>query len=49
MLLFLLKIINLLVLVSAIGLIIKGFEQYTKLIMGLVAVALIISILGLIF
>lgn len=49
MFLFLLKIINLFVIISILGLIIKGVEQYAKLIMGLVVVALIISILGFIF
>lgn len=49
MLLFLLKIINLLVIVSILGLIIKSIEIHRKLIMGLVIVALIISILSFLF
>ena len=49
MLLFLLKIINLLVIVSILGLIIKSIEAHRKIIMGLVIVALILSILSFIF
>ena len=48
-LLILLKIINFLVIISILGLIIKSIEAYRKIIMGLVVVALIISILGFIF
>lgn len=49
MFLFLLKIINLLVIVSILGLIIKSIEVHQKLIMGLVVVALILSILSFLF
>ncbi|WP_405267585.1 hypothetical protein [Methanobrevibacter sp.] len=49
MLFFLLKIINLLVIVSILGLIIKSIEVHRKVIMGLVIVALILSILSFLF
>ncbi|WP_156064644.1 hypothetical protein [Methanobrevibacter sp. YE315] len=49
MFLFLLKIINLLVIVSILGLVIKNIEAHRRIIMGLVGVALIFAILSFIF
>ena len=49
LLLMLLKIINLLVIISILGLVIKNIQAHRNIIMGLLGVALIISILSFIF